>query len=162
MFTVELVGDKEIIQRLTAMPSAVKDSLRRKVNQLALNLESRVKDQKLSGQVLNVVTGALRRSIANEVNETSTSISAKVFSSGDVKYAAIHEYGGTIHIPEIVPDKAKALHFVIGSKDIFAMRVAAHDVVMPERSYLRSSLDDMREAIVEGMRQVVLEGLRKK
>lgn len=160
MFTVELIGDKALVQRLTAMPSGVQQSLRRKVTSLALQLEALVK-RKLSGDVLNVVTGALRRSISEEITTTPTSVSAKVFSSGDVKYAAIHEYGGTIDIPEIVPVKAQALHFVINGKDIFAMRVRAHTVTMPERSFLRSSLDDMRAQIVEGMREAVVEGLKK-
>jgi phage gpG-like protein len=161
MFTIEIKGDRELVERLNAMPSTVRVVLRRKVYMLALLLEAMVKE-KLSGPVLNVVSGALRRSITEEVTDNPEQISAKVYSSGDVKYAAIHEYGGVIHIPEIVPVKAKALHFVIGAKDIFAMRVAAHDVHMPERSYMRSSLDQMRQEIVDGMRSAVLEGLRSR
>jgi hypothetical protein len=39
-----------------------------------------------------------------------------------------------------VPNKAKALAFVLGRKQVFATRVNLPAVTMPERSYLRSSL----------------------
>lgn len=162
MITVEVVGDKQLIARLTAMPDNIRSALVRKVRALALMLEAKVKGEKLSGQVLNVVTGALRRSISNEVTTGSNSVTAEVYSSGDVKYAAIHEYGGTIPAHEVVATKAQALHFVIGAKDVFAKRVQIPDVKMPERSFLRSSLDEMRDEIVEGMKEAVLEGAHKK
>ena len=162
MITVEVVGDKQLIARLTAMPDNIRSALVRKVRALALMLEATVKGEKLSGQVLNVVTGALRRSISNEVTTGSNSVTAEVYSSGDVKYAAIHEYGGTIPAHEVVATKAQALHFVIGAKDVFAKRVQIPDVKMPERSFLRSSLDEMRDEIVEGMKEAVLEGAHKK
>ena len=162
MITVEVFGDKQLIARLTAMPDNIRSALVRKVRALALMLEAKVKGEKLSGQVLNVVTGALRRSISNEVTTGSNSVTAEVYSSGDVKYAAIHEYGGTIPAHEVVATKAQALHFVIGAKDVFAKRVQIPDVKMPERSFLRSSLDEMRDEIVEGMKEAVLEGAHKK
>ena len=162
MITVEVVGDKQLIARLTAMPDNIRSALVRKVRALALMLEAKVKGEKLSGQVLNVVTGALRRSISNEVTTGSNSVTAEVYSSGDVKYAAIHEYGGTIPAHEVVATKAQALHFVIGAKDVFAKRVQIPDVKMPERSFLRSSLDEMRDEIVEGMKEAVIEGVHKK
>ncbi len=160
MITVELVGQRELSLRLTSMPAAVRSALIRKTTALSLQLEALVKS-KLSGIVLNVVTGALRRSISHKVESGATSVKATVFSSGDVKYAGIHEFGGTIHVPEIVPVKAQALHFIYEGKEIFAKRVRAHDVVMPERSFLRSSLEDMRTEIVAGLREAVNEGLRE-
>jgi len=65
-------------------------------------------------------------------------MSVSVTSSGEVKYAATHEFGGPIPPRQIVPDKAKALAFFIGSKRVFAARVEIHAVTMLERSYLRS------------------------
>jgi hypothetical protein len=43
--------------------------------------------------------------------------------SGDVKYAAIQEFGGAFPPHEIVPSKAKALAFVLGGKQVFAAQV---------------------------------------
>jgi HK97 gp10 family phage protein len=159
VLTVKLVGDRQLVAKMTAMPSKVHDALLRKVTTLALQLEATVK-QKLSGAVLNVKTGALRRSIFETVEDGTTSVTGKVASSGDVKYAAIHEFGGTINVPEIVPVKAKALLFVAGGGDVFAKRTRAHTVTMPERSFMRSSLADMSQQIADGMRQAVREGLK--
>ena len=109
---------------------------------------------------LHVRSGNLRRSIHSVVESGGTSIKGKVSSSGDVKYAGTHEFGGTIHVPDIVATKAKALHFVVGGKDVFAKSVKAHDITMPERSFLRSSLEEMRGEIVGGLNEAVGEGLK--
>jgi phage gpG-like protein len=155
---VSLVGDNELIAKMTAMPSRVHDALLRKVSSLSLELEGLVK-RKLSGDVLRVQTGALRRSIFSRVQDLGSSVFGSVASSGDVKYAAIHEYGGTINIPEIVPVKAKALHFLSAGADVFAKRTRAHTVTMPERSFMRSSLKDMQQQIADGLKSAVREGL---
>jgi phage gpG-like protein len=155
---VTLVGDRELIARLEAMPERVRRALVTKVTMLALKLEAKVK-QKLSGEVLNKRSGALRRSIFNEVTETGSGVIGKVASSGDVKYAAIHEFGGTINVPEITA-KGKALAFMRDGKMVFYKKVAAHTVTMPERSFLRSSLSDMREEITVDLTDAVNEGLR--
>ena len=113
MITVKLTGDRELIGKLNAMPTAVQQALLKKTTSLALQLEALVK-QKLSGQVLKVGTGNLRDSIHNDVNATDTSVTGRVFSDKSVKYAAIHEYGGTTGPHDIVPVKAQALAFLAG------------------------------------------------
>lgn len=161
MLNVTLVGDRELIARLQAMPSKVKAALLRKVTELAFKLESKIKADKLSGQVLNVRTGALRASIANEVTDTTTSVSGRAFSSGDVKYAAANEFGATIPAHEILPSKAQALAFVLQGKQIFAKRVQMPAVTIPERSFMRSSLADMKPEIIEGLTEAVKDALKK-
>jgi phage gpG-like protein len=161
MLNIQVVGDRELIARFDAMPSKIRSALLRKVTALALMLEAKVKDEKLSGQVLNVRSGALRRSIFNEVTDTATEVTGKVASSGDIKYASVHEYGGTINIPEITA-KGKALAFMMGGKQVFFKKVAAHTVTMPERSFMRSSLKDMESQIREGLTQTVREAARQK
>jgi phage gpG-like protein len=142
------------------MPSKVHAALLRKVTELAFKLEAKIKG-KLSGEVLHVRTGALRASIANQVTDTATAVTGRAFSSGDVKYAALHEWGGKIPAHEVVATKAQALAFVMGGKQVFAKRVQIPDVTMPERSFMRSSLADMKSEIVEGMTEAVREGLKK-
>lgn len=58
-----------------------------------------------------------------------------------------------------MPDKAKALAFVVGGKRAFAARVNLPAVTMPERSYLRSSLAEMAEEIAEGLSGAVVEAI---
>lgn len=144
-----------------ALPSRVHAALLRKTQALRLELESKIKGDKLSGQVLHVVTGNLRRSIFSGVNDKGDVIEGFAKQSSDVKYGAIHEFGGKIHIPEIVPVKAKALHWVSGGKDVFAKRARAHDVTMPKRSFMRSALHDMEGEIVSGLKETVLKELAR-
>lgn len=149
-------GDAEVIARLSTMPSSLRAVLRRRIWALTLKLQARVQ-AKLSGQVLNVVTGALRRSIQSAVDETDRTVRGRVFSTGDVKYAAIHEFGGRTRAHIITPKKAEALSFMMGGQRVFAKSVNHPGSVMPERSFLRSSLRDMRDEIVREMTQGVVE-----
>jgi phage gpG-like protein len=143
---------------LTDMPERARDALSAKANALAAQLEAKVQ-QKLAGAVLNARTGALARSIIASIEESSAAISVRIATSGDIKYAAIHEFGGIIPPHQIVPDKAKALAFAVGGKQVFAARVNLPAVTMPERSYLRSSLAEMANAIREGLSQAVVEAM---
>ena len=161
MFTVRLEGDREVIQRFKSMPERVRRALLKKTWALAIQLADRVR-RKLSGEVLNVRSGALRASIFEDVSSDATSVIGKIASSGDVKYAGIHEYGGVIPAHEILPNKKKALMFVIGGKTVFAARVQMPDVTMPERSFLRSSLAELKPAIVEGLREAAREGVNER
>ena len=160
MLNITVTGDRELISRLAAMPDKVHRSLLRKVTALALALEAKIKE-KLSGNVLNVVTGALRRSIASAVEDTPTKVVGRDFSSGDVKYAAIHEFGGKTGAHDIIATKAQALAFMMGGKQVFAKSVHHPGSNIPERSYMRSSLGDMRAEIVDGLKQAVRDGLAK-
>jgi hypothetical protein len=78
---------------------------------------------------------------------------------GDIlgDHAAIHEFGGVIPAHEILPDKAKALAFAAGGKQAFAARVNLPAITMPERSYMRSSLAEMADAIKDELTQSVAE-----
>ncbi|MET4238619.1 hypothetical protein [Bradyrhizobium sp. RT10b] len=159
MLNLKILGDDALVARLSSMPDAVRKKLLRTITALSLQLERKIKADKLSGQVLNVKTGKLRASIFSSVEQTDTSTIGKAQSSGDVKYAGIHEFGGVINIPEITA-KGKALAFMQGGKMAFYKKVRAHKVKMPERSFMRSSLADMREQIIAEMTEAVREGVR--
>lgn len=159
MLNITIAGDRELIERLESMPGKLQAALFQKVSLLALKLEEKVK-RKLSGEVLNVKSGDLRRSIANKVERSTHAVIGKVFSSGDVKYAAIHEFGGTTKAHVIEAVNGKALAFSMGGKQVFAKRVNHPGSKIPERSFLRSSLTEMRDEITEGLHRTVVETLR--
>lgn len=146
-------------ENFAAMPGRLREALSSKLGMLAAALESRIQ-QKLSGAVLNQHSGALARSIAVTIDDGGTNIAARIGSAGSVKYAAIQEFGGTIPPHEILPNKARALAFAFGGKQIFAARVNLPAVTMPDRSYLRSSLAEMKDEINEGLQQAMLEVLQ--
>lgn len=161
MINLAIVGSRSLVGRMERLPPTVRAVLRAKIQVLRLKLEAKVKRDKLSGQVLKVRSGALRRSIASKVEETATTITGKVFSSGDVKYARIHELGGTTPAHVIEPNKAKALAFAMGGKMIFRKRVNHPGSKMPERSYLRSSLREMASEITTELKAAVVQGARQ-
>src|SRR5208283_5329615 len=101
--------------------------------------------------------GALRDSIAASVSAYADGVVASVASEGDVKYAAIQEYGGKTSAHEILPVKRQALAFVIGGAQLFARRVEHPGSLIPERSYLRSSLDDMGREIHDALAQAAAD-----
>lgn len=159
---VTVVGDKELMARFREMPRAVNQALYAKVLALALKLEKHVKVNKLNGTVLNRITGALSRSIHNDVLRDLGSVVGRVFSSGDVKYAGIHEYGGKTSPHVIEPKKASVLAFLgKGGDMVFRRKVNHPGSKMPERSFLRSSLRDMSTEISLGMKEAVVNAVRK-
>lgn len=141
---------------LATMPERVRQALAGKAALLAATLQAKIQQQ-LSGGVLNARSGALARSIVAIVDASGADIAVCITAgSGDIKYAAIQEFGGTIPPHEIVPNKAKALAFAVGGKEVLAKRVNLPAVTMPERSYLRSSLAEMAGQIAEGLGEAMV------
>jgi phage gpG-like protein len=162
ILNITITGDARVIEGLGRLPSAINQALYAKILSLALKMERNVKVGKLNGQVLNRITGALSRSIQHEVLRSENRVLGKVFSSGDVKYAAIHEYGGTTAPHIIVPKKASVLAFVGSSGGmVFTKKVNHPGSKMPERSFLRSTLTDMSTEISLGMKEAVVQAVRR-
>ena len=160
MLNAQLTGADDLSARLADMPAAVRAALQAKAADLAERLRRHVVDDKLSGQVLQTRTGALKASIAAEVSDDAGQVLVRVFSSGDVKYAAIQEYGGVTAPHDIVPDKAKALAFVLHGGAVFAKRVHHPGSRIPARSYLRSSLADMAGQIIAEFKDAAIAAMQ--
>ena len=157
MSAIGLDGLDEASARFDALPAALGAVLAAKATQLADALADRVRNDKLAGGVLNMRSGALRDSIATEVEADADGVFATVGSVGDVKYAAIQEYGGKTAAHEILPTKARALAFIAGGAATFAHRVEHPGSLIPERSYLRSSLGEMSDEIVSALADAAAE-----
>ena len=80
------------------------------------------------GKVL-LDSGHLRKMITHEASDTQVAVGTNVI------YAAIHQFGGVIRAK-----MAKALHFVLGGKDIFV-----ESVTMPARPFLGLEAADLRQ-----------------
>ena len=159
MLTVQLTGADALQNRLQNAPAAIQSALRAKAADLAERLRRHVTDDKLSGQVLRTRSGALKASIAAEVDDDAGQVIARVFSAGDVKYAAIQEDGGRTAPHDIVPDKAKALAFLVHGAPVFAKIVHHPGSQIPARSYLRSALADMGDQILAEFTAAALDVL---
>ena len=162
MFMLELEGLDAANARLDDLPGALAAALAAKASALAAALSELVKTDKLAGGVLNARSGALQASIVADVTADGDGVRASVGSSGDVKYAGIQEFGGKTAAHEILPAKAQALAFLAGGALRFARKIEHPGSLIPERSYLRSSLDDMRDEILSALADAAAEGLERR
>jgi len=184
MITGAIVGREELIARLAGGGTVIRQRINTEVQKLGFELERRVKSDKLSGQVLNVVTGLLRSSISQggpqSVSKFETSDEGATYTVGTaVKYAAVHEYGfdGLVTVRPYVRHTYKVSYKPLpgdtraGSYTGQFMKRVRGEVTgyayvngfirhmkMPERSYLRSTLGEMQSFIVERLRVAAGEG----
>jgi len=145
--TVELIDHASV--KLGRLTEESRKRLRVAIVKDGQELARRVR-AKLSGPVLKVRSGRLLASIKAEMRESQDTIYGRVWSEG-VPYARIHEYGGQTSPHLIVPRNAKALHFMVGGQSVFAMWVNHPGSKIPQRSYLRSSLAEMKQQLIASM-----------
>lgn len=89
---------------------------------------------------LRVQTGLLRRSIRATKAIVVGGVVASAIGS-NVKYAAIHEFGGQTKPHIIKAKKGKALAFSIGGRKILATQVKHPGSKMPARRYVSSTVE---------------------
>lgn len=140
-----VVGDEAVVQRFSAMPPKLKAAILTAVTHLSRKLQRNVKAEKLSGQVLNVRTGTLRRSIDLNISESSTGVVGKV--STNLSYAPVHEYGfkGVVTVKSHMREIKQAFGKSITPKSI-TVGTHTRNVNLPARSFLRSALRDMEQS----------------
>lgn len=154
LMNVVVVGDKEMIAALDGMPERVRASITAAVQRQTLALQRHVVADKLSGQVLKVRSGALRRSIQESVGNEGQAVVGKVWSAGDVKYAAFWEFG--YHGQETVREHVR--HVVFGRDvDPFVVPAFTRSVSQAPRSFMRTALADRKDAILEDVRKSAIE-----
>ena len=158
MITAYLVGDEQLLERLRALPDAINSGLLRGITQLGIELQRHVQEDKLSGQVLRSRTGSLKSSIDLRVDQSSGAITASIFS--DSRYAGVQEYGfaGTVSVRASLRRIREAFGRPITEKTI-SVRAYDRRMDLPERSFLRSALEDMAPAIRDEVEAVLAAGV---
>jgi phage gpG-like protein len=155
---VQVVGAQALIVRFGLASVLIMDRVERAVSQATLRMEGIVKDGKLSGQVLNRITGNLRASIfsTQPPERTATKVTGRVQSDGSVKYAAIHEFG--FDGDETVHEHMR--HVVFGREVApFVVPEFTRHMVMPERSFMRSTFTEEHERAEADIAKAVDEGV---
>ena len=178
-FTLEYRGLDTLIARFDAMPAMVFAAVADKVEAYTIELEDRVKVGVQSGDPLHVKSGKLLASIGHEFTAAANEAIGIVYSRG-VDYNAIQEFGGHTPAHDIYPRSAQVLAFrakagelqrVLSgwrhqisrsstSEMVFAQMVAHPGSAMPERSFMRRPLAQMRTEIGAGLKQAALDGMR--
>jgi phage gpG-like protein len=154
VISASINGLDALTSRLAALPQTLAERLEQEVERLSGVLRDRV-ERNLSGAVLQQRSGRLAGSIAVNVERAGLGVSASVTS--DAPYAAIHEYGGTIPAHAILPQSARALAFPWRGQQRFFKRVQLPAVTMPERSFMRSALDETASEIQAAVQTAALE-----
>lgn len=117
--------NKELVKKIDKLLTKVKvEHVDAAVKASALNFMGYIIRTKLSGQVLNRVTGALAGQWDMRKNETASNNNKIRYEIGPtVVYAAIHEFGGVIR------------------------RKNGVEARMKQRSYIRTSMQEQAQAI---------------
>jgi hypothetical protein len=170
--TVE--GGEIIARMLGSLPERAIPELSKTLSGYVFKLHSHIVTNKLSGQVLNVQTGALRSGLIPVV---AKSLGRKLVAALEtmVRYWRIHEFGGTIFprqkqaltvpFPGVTGWAADYENTFIakgvifekqegGPRPLFALR---RSVTIPERSYLRTSLAETQGELVASVQEAILK-----
>lgn len=159
MISVKVIGVEQFVTRLQNLQPKVQESLRLAIGQLGIELQTYVKANKLNGQVLKNQTHTLSRSINMKVKADAFSVVASVGTN--IRYAAIHEFGGQTKPHLIQAKNAAKLKFMGGGGWVFRKEVNHPGSRMPERSFLRSALKDMESQIQTGLKKAVDVAVKK-
>jgi hypothetical protein len=163
-FTViglKITGATEVIERLGAMPEKVRLAAKSSLDMWALELAGYIKADKLSGQVLNRRSGKLSSSVYPAKSETSTSVSGGARAGLDVPYAKAHEYGFQGNVVVTIHHRMQTMAWGKPMKTPREVLVNQYSsqVNLPERSYMRSALQDKAADGIAELRAAVKEAI---
>lgn len=149
MIKAELIPGKKKLPKA----NSIKNRVIRTIAKLTIKLQTMVKRDKLSGQVLKRKTGTLSRSI--NVKFTKGGMEGTVGTN--VAYGRVWEYGGDMQIRAHMRLMKKAFGKPV--KEEREIQVRAYTRNVKERSFLRSALNDLRPEIQPAITQAIKEGL---
>lgn len=146
-----VITPTDLARRLGRIPTAVFEPEFRKA---MFNAESYAKANVTGGNPLHVRSNRLRSSITSDTRFSGDDYQGRLGSN--VKYAAIHEMGGTIPAHRVVPVRRRALRFVVAGRVVFAKYADIPAIVMPERPYLRPAAQKAVGEFVKRIEQIDL------
>lgn len=159
MINAKITGGEHLGKTFRDSIQNVQSGVQKEIMRLALKMTGKVMG-KLSGEVLRVRTGRLRRSIHPEWDFKPGYAGATVGTN--VEYAAIHEYGfkGSVQVKSFQREMTMAFGKPIAPRSVL-IKSHARNINMPERSFLRSTLTEMTAEIKESLPNAVMKELDK-
>ena len=147
MINLSLVGGANVIRQFEKFPPSLATELRNTIQTLSFQLQSKVQQDKLSGQVLKTKTGTLRRSISHRTHDSGNATYGVVGTNSN--YGMMHEFGfkGTENIKSHLRTIKMAWGKSIKPRQV-TVKAHTRKVDYPERSFLRSALKEMETQIV--------------
>jgi phage gpG-like protein len=133
-FNVTVSGDAQSRVAIAQVQQRITSRLRDAIQRAALDLLAHVKAKKLTGQVLNVRTGRLRRSITQRVETEPSGVIAGLVGT-NVSYGRTHELGFKGRVP------VRAHTRKLGGKSV-PIRAHTRQMDIPKRPFLGPSLNE--------------------
>lgn len=157
MLRLTLRGSK-LSDTIRAKIPKVLSAIENKLNALVIALQAKIVGEKLDGQVLNIRSGKLANSIrVIPASAGGTRMVASVQGAGGPAYYGAYHEDGTENSYIIRPINKQALAFMLGGKLI--IRKAVLHPPIKKRSFMRSSLDEMRAQIISDLQAAVNEAI---
>jgi hypothetical protein len=164
---IKLIGLKKLQATIDRIPPAVQDNLRVFMARFGLQLRNQVRTNIL--ERFKIVTGQFPEAVKVEQIEEPQSVTSRVYID-TLPWAQIQEEGGKTGPHVIEPINGKALAFMVGGPLglsaggggnglVFAKRVNHPGSLIPERSYARLALVQMRAPFERGIRETVSEAI---
>lgn len=121
-------------------------------------LTNKIKNDKLSNNVLNVRSGNLRNSIHDKVFSSNGLIKGEVYSNS--KYAAVHEFGfnGSETVKAHMRKMSKVYGKPVQAKEVLVNSFTRH-MKIRQSSFMRSSLNELENTIYSDIELAVKSNL---
>lgn len=155
MIQFQVLGGDTLAFTLRQYAPKIQSALESSIGKATLRLQGYVMANKLSGQVLNVRTGNLRRHIDQFVNVSDKQITGLVGTN--VRYGVAHEYGfsGTVTVKAHMRLIKQAFGKPLKQPRYVQVKAYSMNVKLPERSFLRSALRDLQPQIEANIQQAI-------
>lgn len=150
VLTASVTGAAEVQKRFEGGALAVRERVRAQVQVLGLVLLSNIKKDKLSGGVLNVRTGRLRRSVNEETTDAGDVIESTVGTN--VVYGRFWELG--FDGIEQVKAHTRTLRGV--TQQVRTYSRAVHQAARP---FLQPALAEMRDQVIASLSATLKEAV---
>jgi phage gpG-like protein len=161
MLAGRIIGAETVLSHLYDMPAKVRARVAITIQRLTMELLRKVHSEKLSGQVLMNRTGTLRHSVNPKVEDRGTAIVGSVGTN--LVYAKAHEFGvdKQVTIREHLRTVTMAWGRELASPVVCTVRSHSAHMRLPQRSFLRSSLEEMRGQIRFQLIAAMREGVQR-
>jgi len=154
MYSIDIAGVEQVVKNLQAAEAEMKKAKVYKMRDAVNYTKNYIKNNKLSGQVLNKRSGDLKKSITGKINSVGNDVVGRVFPRVGGKfppYGVIHEIGATIKAK-----RKEYLNFVIGGN-----WVKVKQIKIPARPYMQPTTTEIRGKIKEILGEVAGIVVRK-
>ena len=161
MIQATLVGGRELIIKFEKFPGSLRAKLESTIKSLTFDLAKKVKQDFLSGQVLQRRTGRLSRSITTSFENDNDSFKGIVGTN--VAYGAYHEFGFTGQ--ETVKTFQRKMTMAFGrpliKPLIVQVRSFTRNVNYKPHPFLRPALEEMRPEIEKQINEVATNAAKE-